>query len=63
MSHVVESATSRRHRRNRRTAIILVVLVAVLAGAGVSLTLRTLARTKRSVLDAFRLIRARRLER
>ncbi len=33
MSHVVESATSRRHRRNRRTAIVLVVLVALLAGA------------------------------
>lgn len=33
MSHVVESAASRRHRRNRRTAVILVVLVAALAGA------------------------------
>ena len=33
MSHVVESAASRKHRRNRRTAIILVVLVLVLAGA------------------------------
>ncbi|MEP6651550.1 MAG: LytR C-terminal domain-containing protein [Lapillicoccus sp.] len=33
MSHVVESAASRKHRRNRRTAIILVVLAAVLAGA------------------------------
>ena len=33
MSHVVESAASRKHRRNRRTAIILVVLVVVLAGA------------------------------
>lgn len=33
MSHVVESAASRRHRRNMRTAVILVVLVAALAGA------------------------------
>lgn len=33
MSHVVESAASRRHRRHVRTAVTLVVVVALLAGA------------------------------